>query len=123
MLARLLRKPGRMGPVTGLSSRLLVMTVFFVMLVEVFVYAPSVARFRVDWLEQRVSAAQLTVIALEATPDASVTVELANRLLDQVGRTRSSCRRPPPACAAASSATCRRRWTCRSTCATPASSR
>ncbi|BBK29585.1 signal transduction histidine kinase [Stella humosa] len=85
MLARLLRKPGRMGPVTGLSSRLLVMTVFFVMLVEVFVYAPSVARFRVDWLEQRVSAAQLTVIALEATPDASVTVELANRLLDQVG--------------------------------------
>lgn len=74
-----------MRPVTGLSGRLLIMTVFFVMLVEVFVYAPSVARFRVDWLEQRVNAAQLTVIALEATPDQSVTVELANRLLDQVG--------------------------------------
>ena len=74
-----------MRPVTGLSSRLLVMTVGFVMLVEVFVYAPSVARFRLDWLEQRVNAAQLTVIALEATPDAAVTAELANRLLDQVG--------------------------------------
>ncbi|WP_374444806.1 sensor histidine kinase [Stella sp.] len=74
-----------MRPVTGLSGRLLLMTVAFVMLVEVFVYAPSVARFRLDWLEARVSAAQLTVIALEATPDQSVTTELANRLLDQVG--------------------------------------
>lgn len=75
----------RMRPVTGLSGRLLIMTVLFVMLVEVFVYAPSVARFRLDWLEQRAAAAQLTVVALEATPDNMVTTELANRLLDQVG--------------------------------------
>ena len=75
----------RMRPLTGLSSRLLLMTVSFVMLVEILVYAPSVARFRLDWLEQRVNAAQLTIIALEATPDEAVTAELANRLLDQVG--------------------------------------
>ncbi|MGE0716609.1 MAG: sensor histidine kinase, partial [Alphaproteobacteria bacterium] len=69
----------------GLSGRLLVMTIGFAMLVEVFVYMPSVARFRVDWLEQRLREAQLTVVALEAAPDAMVSTELANRLLDQVG--------------------------------------
>lgn len=79
-----MRRPA-MRPVTGLSSRLLLMTVGFVMLVEVLVYAPSVARFRIEWLEQRVAAAQLTIIALEAAPEETVTTELANRLLGQVG--------------------------------------
>ena len=70
---------------TGLSSRLLMMTVSFVMLVEIFVYAPSVARFRLDWLDERFEAAQLAVIALEAAPDAMVGEALGARLLDQVG--------------------------------------
>ena len=37
----------------SLSARLLLLTVFFVMLAEVLIFAPSVARFRENWLTER----------------------------------------------------------------------
>lgn len=69
----------------SLSFRLLILTVFFVMLSEVFIYTPSVARFRLSFLEERLAAAHLAVLAIQATPDGMVTEELADRLLDHVG--------------------------------------
>lgn len=51
-----------------MSSRLLVLTMAFVMLSEVLIYLPSIARFRMDYLAQRISAAHLATLALEATP-------------------------------------------------------
>ena len=53
----------------SLSARLLVLTAFFVMLSEVLIYVPSIARFRLVYLEQRLAAAHLAVQALQATPD------------------------------------------------------
>lgn len=69
----------------SLSARLLVLTVFFVMLSEVFIFVPSVARYREEWLNARVSAAHLAMLALDAAPDRSVGEMLKAKLLSQVG--------------------------------------
>lgn len=66
---------------TGLSARLLMLTVLFVMLSEVLIYVPSIARFRKDDLEERIAKAHLAVLALEATPDNMVDRELETALL------------------------------------------
>ena len=57
----------------SLSSRLLILTVAFIMYSEVFIYLPSIARFRVDWLQQRIDAAYLAALAVQAAPDTKVT--------------------------------------------------
>ncbi|MBT4741340.1 MAG: sensor histidine kinase, partial [Rhodospirillaceae bacterium] len=68
---------------TGLSARLLWLTVAFIMLCEVFIFAPSIARFRVQYLEMKLDAAHLTLTALEAAD--MVDPELQRRLLNQAG--------------------------------------
>jgi signal transduction histidine kinase len=70
---------------TGLSARLLVLTVIFVMIAEVLIFVPSVARFRLTYLEEKIESAHLAVLALEATPDNMVSEELEQELLDHVG--------------------------------------
>jgi signal transduction histidine kinase len=70
---------------TGLSARLLILTVVFVMISEVLIYAPSIGRFREDYLEDRIAAAHLATLALEATPDNMVSEELKAELLDHAG--------------------------------------
>jgi len=75
-LTRLLR------PLRGsLSRRLLVLTILFVMLAEVLIFVPSVANFRLNWLEQRLAAAQIASLALEARPDNMVSPALREELL------------------------------------------
>ena len=69
----------------SLSARLLVLTVIFVMLSEVLIFVPSVARFRLSYLQQHIADAHLAMLALEATPDNMVSQELANELLAHVG--------------------------------------
>ncbi|MBV9522151.1 MAG: HAMP domain-containing histidine kinase [Alphaproteobacteria bacterium] len=69
----------------SLSARLLVLTMFFVMVGEVMIFAPSVGRFRIGYLEDRIAAGRLAVLALEATPDNVVSQPLANQLLEHVG--------------------------------------
>lgn len=70
------------GGFYGLSARLLVLTIAFVLLSEILIYAPSIARFRLDFLQDRIAAAQLAALALEATPDNMVSTRLAAKLLD-----------------------------------------
>lgn len=53
----------------------------FVMLSEVFIYLPSIARFRLDYLAQRISAAHLATLALEATPEHMISDALRVELL------------------------------------------
>ena len=43
----------------SLSARLLLLTIIFVMIGEVLIYVPSVARFRISYLEDRIAAARL----------------------------------------------------------------
>lgn len=69
----------------SLSGRLLILTVIFVMLAEVLIYLPSVARFRISYLENRIELAHLASLALLAAPDSMVSEELEDELLAGVG--------------------------------------
>lgn len=62
-----------------LSGRFLILTVVFVMLAEVLIFVPSVARFREDYLLQRLERAQIASLALEA--DDMITPALETELL------------------------------------------
>ena len=50
----------------SLSGRFLILTVVFVMLAEVFIFVPSVARYRQDYMMDRLERAQLASLALLA---------------------------------------------------------
>ena len=72
-------------PLKSLSARLLVLTVFFVMVSEVLIFVPSVARFRMTYLENRLAAGHIATLALEANPNGKLDQDLVRRLLAQVG--------------------------------------
>lgn len=78
----------------SLSARLLILTALFVMLAEVLIYLPSIARFRAVWLEERLSAAHLALLALDATPDAMVSDALKRELLAHAGAHEIGLKRP-----------------------------
>ncbi|MFC7291219.1 ATP-binding protein [Hirschia litorea] len=65
----------------GLPSQLLSLTVLFVLIAEFVIFLPSVSKFRTDWLYDRVQAAEIASIALEAAPDRKVSQGLSERLL------------------------------------------
>lgn len=65
----------------SLSTKLLLLTGLFVMLAEVLIFVPSVANFRLNWLSDRLTAAQLASLAAEASPNGDVPQMLRNELL------------------------------------------
>lgn len=69
----------------SLSAKLLVLTIFFVMLSEVLIYAPSAGRFRLTYLQERLAAGHLAMLALEATPDHMVSEALESELMHHSG--------------------------------------
>ena len=69
----------------SLSARLLLLTISFVMLAEVLIYAPSIGRFRLVYLQERLAAGHLAILALEATPDRVIDEALERELLKHVG--------------------------------------
>ena len=69
----------------SLSARLLVLTIFFVMLSEVLIFVPSVARFRMTYFENRLAAGHLATLALQASPTGRVDQGLIDNLLARVG--------------------------------------
>ena len=80
----------------NLSARLLVLTIAFVMLGEVLIYVPSVSRYRLVFLQERLAAAHEATLALEASPDGMITPELEAELLRHA-RVRSIALRMPDA--------------------------
>jgi hypothetical protein len=69
----------------GLSGKLLVLTVLFVMVAEVMIYVPAVANFRVNWLNDRLAAAHTAALVLDAAPSGMVPDSLARQILNSVG--------------------------------------
>ncbi len=69
----------------GLASRVVLLTIIFVMLAEIAVFVPSIANFRNNWLRDRLSAAYTAALVLEAAPDAMIPDELKTELLASVG--------------------------------------
>jgi signal transduction histidine kinase len=78
----------------SLSARLLVLTMAFVLLGEVLIYVPSMARFRRVYLEERIAAAHLATLSLEAAPDGQISDELEEELLSQAGVLSVTLREP-----------------------------
>jgi signal transduction histidine kinase len=71
--------------IRSLSARLLVLTIFFVMVSEVMIFVPSVARFRMTYFENRLAAGHLATLALAASPDGRIDQPLTRLLLADVG--------------------------------------
>ena len=69
----------------SLSGRFLILTTVFVMLAEVLIFVPSIARFREDYLLDRLERAQIASLALLASQDTMVTPELEQELLVNAG--------------------------------------
>ncbi len=65
----------------GLSGKLLLLTSLFVMLAEVLIFVPSIANFRINWLMDRLEAAQIASIAAKAAPDGALPEMLREELL------------------------------------------
>lgn len=75
----------RPTPGRGLSARILALTVVFVLLGEVLIYLPSIARFRLTFLEERLAAADLATLSLDVHRMASLPPPLEARLLRHAG--------------------------------------
>ncbi|MBT7942271.1 MAG: HAMP domain-containing histidine kinase [Alphaproteobacteria bacterium] len=65
----------------GLSFRLLVLTMFFVMLAEFLIWTPSIARYRKVYLEESLARAHLSMLAVEGMPEGAVNKSLEEALL------------------------------------------
>ncbi|VAW05511.1 Sensor histidine kinase in cluster with mercury reductase [hydrothermal vent metagenome] len=67
----------------SLSGRFLILTVVFVMLAEVLIFVPSVARFRQDYMTSRLERAQIASLAL--LENDSISDDLQEELLQNAG--------------------------------------
>ncbi len=65
----------------GLSGKVLMLTVIFVMLGEVMIFLPSIANFRITWLKSRIAMAEVAALASEAAPEMEVSDKLRRELL------------------------------------------
>ena len=66
-----------------LSGRFLILTIVFVMLAEVLIFVPSIARFRFDYLNTHIERAQIASLSL--LDDDMLTPELEAELLRNLG--------------------------------------
>jgi signal transduction histidine kinase len=69
----------------GLSGKLLLLTLLFVMLGEILIFLPSIANFRLNWLKNRVAQAEIAALAVEAAPDQMLSEDLKTELLAGAG--------------------------------------
>ena len=55
------------------------------MVAEILIYVPSIANFRLNWLNDRLAAAHTAALVLDAAPSGMVPESLANRILQSIG--------------------------------------
>ena len=67
----------------SLTGRFLGLTIAFVMLAEILIFVPSVARFRAEYLQARLERAQIASLALlgNGMQDEAVEAELLEKML------------------------------------------
>src|SRR5947207_15340367 len=75
----------RPRPRMGLSGKLLILTLLFVMIAEVLIYVPSVANFRLNWVHDRLSAAYTATLVFETAPGGMVPDKVARQILASIG--------------------------------------
>ena len=70
---------------TGLSGKVLALTIVFVMLGEILIFLPSIANFRIQWLKTHVAQAEIAALAADAAPGQIVDAELRSTILKGAG--------------------------------------
>lgn len=75
-------EPQRPGWRDSLSSKLLVFTIGSILLIELVIFIPSAVSMRNTWLQNRIEAARIAALALEASPSQRVSEELSVELLE-----------------------------------------
>ena len=73
--------PERRAARLGLSGRLFLVTVAFVVVAEVLTYVPAVANYRIEWMSDRLAAAQVAALVLDGRTGEPVSEALESRLL------------------------------------------
>ena len=73
------------GVLRGLSGKVLLLTIIFVMLGEVLIFLPSIANFRIQWLKGRIAQAEIAALAAEAAPDQILSSDLRSEILMGAG--------------------------------------
>jgi len=69
----------------GLSLKLITMIIAMIMIVEIVIYLPSVANFRIRWLDDRVHVAGVAARVIETVPDTmDLTPDMISNLLSSV---------------------------------------
>lgn len=71
----------------GLSARLLLLTILFVLLAEILIFVPSIARFRRDWLQDKADQAYLIALAARAAPSGMLTPDIERDVLERLQAT------------------------------------
>ena len=66
----------------GLSAKLLLLTLLFVMLAEVLIFVPSVANYRISYLTDRLTAARLAALAMKDRREGTIPDPLRTELLN-----------------------------------------
>jgi signal transduction histidine kinase len=81
-------QPGRDGRVSvmrRLSTKLLFLTILFVLIAEILIFPPSLANFRLQWLEQRLATAAAVGVVLMGTQPEELGREAQNEVLQATG--------------------------------------
>ena len=90
-VSRLTTDVGFAGPIErrlprlGLTGRLIVLIVVFVMTAQVMIFVPAVANMRFNWLRSHLSAAYTAALTFEDTPNGTISENLSRDLLKSVG--------------------------------------
>src|ERR1700742_2563024 len=82
MMEQLRPRPSRR---LGLSGKLLLLTIPLVILVEILIYVPAIANFRMNRLNDRLAAANTAALVLDAAPSGMVPDSLARQILASIG--------------------------------------
>ena len=67
----------------GLSGKVLVLTVLFILLGEALIWAPSISRFRKVYFEEHIANGELAAMAVAAAPDFQVDQDFKDELLER----------------------------------------
>lgn len=71
----------------GLSSKLLMLTLLFVMTSAVLIYIPAITNFRLTWLSDRLAMANTAGVVLAASDIVDLPRDIQDQLLEAVGAT------------------------------------
>ena len=69
----------------NLPARLLLLTILFIVIAEIVVFIPSVAKFRYDWLQERIERAYLISVSFEVAQEQPIERETIRNLFSTAG--------------------------------------